>query len=66
MKGESVTLKRIDSDEMYPVYTLFDPKKSYFGPVVEIPDDKIAWIEQAMKEWEKAQEYLGELYSGTP
>lgn len=49
--------KIIDCGEWYPVYYIEDieDNSTYF---IEIPDDKIAWIQRVNEEFDEVQEYL--------
>ena len=43
----------IDMDEWYPVYSIAGS-----GDMVEIPKDKLEWIQKTTKEFTEVQEYL--------
>lgn len=57
MMGTMGTL-RIDADEMYPVYSV----RPDGGYEVEVTDEQRERWERAEREWDKAQDEMGELY----
>ena len=53
--------KIIGRDEWYP-YCEFTDSKSLGDVEAEIPNKKVIWIENTMKEFKKVQEYLNKLH----
>ena len=54
----------IDHDEYYPFYEIhikWEDFEEHYGKVVDLSDDKLQWINSAMEEFKKVQNYLGRL-----
>ncbi len=51
----------IDSDEWYPVYYLTMGEDMYEEEIIEIPADKVKWIQKTFIEFQKVQAYLKRL-----
>lgn len=51
--------KVIIEDEVYPVYFMVDKFLHY--NTIEIPDEKVEWIERVTKEYIKVQDYLSRI-----
>lgn len=55
----------IDRDEMYPVFSIYparDRTSTSFTPVVEIPEDLVAKVNEAERLFQEAQDELEALY----
>jgi len=53
----------LEEDEKYPFYALNEKDEECWGDVqVDIPEEKMKWIQQVMKEFKKVQGYLANLY----
>ncbi len=53
--------KKLDCNELYPVWTLLKDNAKSPTRIVDIPEDKIKWIENISDEYAKVQEYLSKL-----
>lgn len=56
-----MVVKYIYAEERYPFLTLHDYPAWGGHTSVEIPAEKLAWVEAAMQEFDKAQDYLDSL-----
>ena len=52
----------ISEDEWYPCYQIVEPKP--WHETVTIDDDRAAWVERVMAEFNEVQDYLETLYRG--
>jgi len=62
-KGTIVKVKTYES-EWYPVFNYMDlsePDDFSVTKIVDIPKEKIEWIDSVMNEFQKVQEYLKKL-----
>ena len=52
----------IDVDELYPYFTLMECQNGneIGSRVIELPFDKVKWVEDTMNEFWKVQKYLNE------
>lgn len=50
----------IDVDELYPCFTLmkYQEGSEIGSPVIELPIDKVKWVEETMKEFWEVQKFL--------
>lgn len=50
--------KGIKTTELYPVFLICSTSDDLLEYTVDIPKDKLEWIEKVSKEFDKVQEYL--------
>lgn len=59
-----MTKKTYEVAEWYPIWLILDKKSDDPDLNIDIPKDKLKWIEQTNKEFDKTQEYLNKIING--